>query len=71
MKLTDANVNTLRSLLKDLKLNFPSSIPINREVSLEEIRRLQGQQEIIQYIDNMIDAQDEDDIESLQEEFKW
>ncbi len=56
------NINTAKAitaLLKELQEFFPNHIPINTEVSLEEVRRLQGHQEVIQFIQNLL-GEDED-----------
>lgn len=54
MKITFEVSNILEALLEELKDLFPDSIPINNTPSLEEFRKLQGQQEVIQYIRNRI-----------------
>jgi hypothetical protein len=53
MKLTDQSIGFLTALLANLQEQFPDSIPINTSPSLEEFRRLQGHQEVIQYIKNL------------------
>lgn len=59
MKLTTQSIGFLKALLKELKENFPDSIPINSSPSLDEFRRLQGHQEVIQYIKNLTDGDDD------------
>lgn len=63
MKLTNQSIGFLTALLKELKETFPDSIPINSSPSLEEFRRLQGQQEVIQYIKNLKEEERDDDEE--------
>lgn len=53
MKLTNQTIGFLTALLKELKEAFPDSIPINSSPTLEEFRRLQGHQEVIQFIKNL------------------
>ncbi len=55
MELTLQSTQIISSLLEELETNFPNHIPINTHVSLEEVRRLQGQQEVVQYIRNLVD----------------
>jgi hypothetical protein len=60
MKPSLSQVNTLKKLLKDLNENFDSNIPTGRNVGLEDFRRLQGQQDVILYIRNLIEGDDDD-----------
>jgi hypothetical protein len=58
MQITQSTANTLSSLLSDLEEYYPNQIPINSRPTLEDFRRLQGQQEVIQYIRNLIEPDD-------------
>ena len=61
MKLAFTTANTISSLLKELEENFPDTIPINNQISLEEFRTLQGQQEVLQFIRNLLDTEEDDE----------
>lgn len=54
MKITQSTANTISTLIEELEEDFPNQLPINSDVSIEEFRRLQGQQEVIQYIRNLV-----------------
>lgn len=60
MKITYKNSQFLTGLIEDLEENFPNSIPINTPISIEDVRRLQGHQEAIQYIRNLLDTGEDD-----------
>lgn len=55
MRITFENSKIITALLEELEEHFPNKIPINSSPSLEEIRRLQGHQEVIQYVRNLVD----------------
>jgi hypothetical protein len=59
MKLTNQSIGFLTALLKELEEAFPDTIPINQPTTLEEFRKLQGHQEVIQLIKNIRDADKE------------
>lgn len=66
MKITLQTANMLSALLSDLEENFPNNIPINTYPSIEEFRRLQGQQEVIQFIRNLLDdGEDQEDADLI------
>lgn len=61
MKLTNTTARVLSAIIKEAEQNFPNVIPINTSPSLEEFRRLQGHQEVIQFFRNMLDEQNDED----------
>lgn len=60
MKITDRTSGFLKDLLEDLEMNFRNQIPIHAPISLDEFRRLQGQQEVVQFVRNLINNEEED-----------
>ena len=61
MKLTIESARAITTLLEELELHFPNNIPINNTPSLEDFRKLQGQQEVIQFVRNAIDDGEDDE----------
>lgn len=61
MKITLTTANTISSLLEELDEYFPKEIPINNAITIEDFRRLQGHQEVIQYIRNLIRPDEEEE----------
>ena len=59
MKITLTNSKIISGLIEELQKDFPNNIPINNDIDLLEVRRLQGQQEVIQWIKNLLDAGEE------------
>lgn len=55
MKITFESSKYFSGLLEELQEYFPNDIPSNLSVTIEDIRRLQGQQEVVQYIRNLLD----------------
>ena len=60
MKLNHTTTTILSDLLEDLEETFPDTIPINSNPSLEDFRKLQGHQEVIQFIRNLLDDGEEE-----------
>lgn len=63
MKLTINSKETISSLLKELEETFPNKIPINCLPELGDFRNLQGKQEVIQFIRNLVEPEEDDDTE--------
>lgn len=42
------------SIVEKLNKQFPNVIPMNKDIKLEHIARLQGQQDVIQFLDGII-----------------
>lgn len=61
MKLSHTNLKTAKAILKDLEENYPNKIPLETNIPIEQIRRLQGQQDIIQHIRNLVIDEDSED----------
>lgn len=59
MKITFESSKTITSLITELEKDFPNNIPINSAPPIEEIRRLQGHQEVIQWIRNLLGEEEE------------
>ena len=59
MKITLNAAATLSGLLKELSRDFPDNIPINNDIDLLQIRRMQGNQEVIQWIRNLLESDEE------------
>lgn len=53
--LGDSSAGVLNELIKKLKERYPNRIP-NTLIEVEHLRVLQGQQDIINYIQELIDA---------------
>lgn len=59
MKLTFQTASVISALIEELEKDFPDTIPINNSPTIEDFRRLQGQQEVIQSIRNLVDTEDD------------
>lgn len=56
MKINQTSSYVISALLEELDKHYPNQIPINQSPSIEELRRLQGHQEVIQHIRNLVDV---------------
>ena len=59
MKITSTSAGIITALLEELEEHFPNKVPIHTSPTLEEIRRLQGHQEVIQFLRNLIEEDNE------------
>jgi len=58
MKLTNKNAGFLTALIKELEETYPNVLPLDKKMSIESLRVLQGQQDILQHLRNLLDKQD-------------
>lgn len=63
MKITNKSARVISALLKELERQYPNQIPINTPTSLEDLRKLQGHQEVLQSIRNLLDNEEGDEPE--------
>lgn len=51
--------NTWASLLATLQERFPNKLPADRDVSIEQVRYLQGQQSVLETIQTLLEIEEE------------
>jgi len=61
MKVLTQNLSITKSLLDSLKELFPDALPVSTTITVEELRFLQGQQSVIQKLEEMYNTIYEDD----------
>jgi hypothetical protein len=60
MKVLSQNLSLSKALLERLRELFPDTLPRNSVITIEEIRFLQGQQSVIDKLDELYDEIYED-----------
>lgn len=62
MQINQSNKFVITSLLLELEKYYPNKIPLNTsDVQIEDFRILQGQQDVIQYIRNLVEPEETED----------
>lgn len=51
--------NTWATLLEVLRERFPSRLPADRDISIEQVRYLQGQQSVLETIQTLLEIEEE------------
>jgi hypothetical protein len=60
MRILSKNISISKALIDRLRELFPDTLPMNTAITLEEIRYLQGQQSVLQKLDELYDEIYED-----------
>lgn len=59
MNITQATANVISALIKELDTDFSATIPLSSSTNIEDLRRLQGQQDVVQYVRNLLTTEEE------------